>query len=379
MEMRPRDDLVMPTGRIDVGSSLPGRRCAADAQLRTVARVTIGIVLGVVVWAALLFYGDAAATWEAMRSLDAGILLLSLLLSTLNYAIRAVRWHWLLERVGVHVPIVENGVVFMAGLSMTLTPMKVGELLKSVLLKQSRGISPTVTAPVVLAERVTDLAALVLLASIGSLALERGPFVVVAGTAFVALMMVVCTVQPVGEALLWLCERLPVVGPRTARLRVAYAHLGELLRPVPFVLAGLLSVVAWGVQCVALMLLVDAYPGASLTLEASLFAYSMPLLAGILSMLPGGLGLTEATMTGLVQELGGPGTTAAVAAGATILCRLVTFWWAIALGLATLGYWRRRYATSDIDPRTADVSLEVEAEATAGAGAASAPRPDREA
>ena len=317
----------------------------------------IGILLGVVVWAGLLFYGDASQTFRAMGSLDPWVLLASLALSTLNYLIRAVRWQWLLQRVGVHIPAGESTIVFLAGLSMTLTPMKVGELLKSVLLKQSRDISGSVTAPVVMAERITDLVALVLLASIGSLALDRGYFVAVGGTALLAAIVSVCTVRPLGEAVLWVCERTPLVKRQIGRLRNAYDHLGTLVSPAPFMLSSGLSVLAWGAQCIALMLLVDAYPGASLSVEGSFLAYSMPLLAGILSMLPGGLGLTEASMTGLVQELGGAGMTAAIAASTTILCRLVTFWWAIAVGIATLAYWRRHYARSGEDPRLADTSI----------------------
>ena len=60
-------------------------------------------------------------------------------------------------------------------------------------------------------------------------------------------------------------------------------------------------------------------------------------------MLPGGLGLTEASMAGLLQGMGGPGLTAAIAAASTILIRLVTFWWAILVGVASLVLWRRRY------------------------------------
>jgi uncharacterized membrane protein YbhN (UPF0104 family) len=317
----------------------------------------IGILLGVVVWAGLLFYGDAGATFRAMGSLDPAVLLASLALGTLNFLIRAVRWQWLLRRVDVRLPMVESTVVFLAGLSMTLTPMKVGELLKSVLLKQSRGISGRITAPVVMAERITDLVALVLLASIGGLALDRGYLVAAFGTAFVIAVMCVCTIRPIGEAVLWVCARTPFVKGHIVRLREAYDHLGVLVGPVPFVVSSAIGFVAWGAQCVALMLLVDAYAGASLSLFGSFLAYSTPLLAGILSMLPGGLGLTEASMAGLVLELGGPGMTAAIAASTTILCRLVTFWWAIGLGIATLALWRRLYGRGGADPLAVDASI----------------------
>ena len=308
-----------------------------------ITRLLFGLGLGVAVWAGLLFYGDASAIFEATAQLAPSILFASLVLSTLNYLIRAVRWQRMLKVVGVEIPMGESTIVFLAGLSMTLTPMKVGEILKSALLKRSRAIPIATTAPVVMAERITDLAAMVLLASVGSLTLDTGYYVAIAGTAFVAAIVAVCTIRPVGEAVLQLCTHLPVVKHRATSLRDAYDNLGALVAPGPFAIATVLGLFAWGTHCLALLVLVRSFPDASFTFAESLFAYSTPLLAGTLSMLPGGLGLTEASMTGLLQELGGEGLTPAIAAAPTILIRLVTFWWAIVVGVGALVIWRRRY------------------------------------
>ncbi|MFT5695120.1 MAG: uncharacterized membrane protein YbhN (UPF0104 family) [Myxococcota bacterium] len=316
---------------------------AQDADRKWIPRLLIGILLGVAVWAGLLFYGDAAAIIEASATVSPRVLLLALFLSTLNYIVRIFRWQNLLQTVGVNIPMAESATVCLAGLSMTLTPMKVGELLKSALLKQSRGISVATTAPVVMAERITDLAAMVLLASLGSLSLDKGYYVAVAGGFFVAAIMAVCTIRPVGEAALGLCAHLPILKNQTDSLADAYKNLGALVAPRPFVLATMLGILAWGTHCFALLVLVRSFPGVDFTVSESLFAYSTPLLAGTLSMLPGGLGLTEASMTGLLQEFGGPAMPPAIAAASTILIRLVTFWWAIIVGLAALTLWRRRY------------------------------------
>ena len=307
------------------------------------SRVLFGVGLGVAVWAGLLFYGDASAILEASKQLGAGTLLAALFLSTLNYFVRAYRWQRLLETVDVRIPIGESTIVFLAGLSMTLTPMKVGEILKSALLKQSRQIPIATTAPVVMAERITDLASMVLLASLGSLSLDKGYYVAIAGTAFVAGIVAVCTVRPVGEAILTLCSSLPVVKHKATSLRDAYDNLGVLVAPAPLAQATALGLIAWGTHCIALLVLVQSFPDVTFGVADSLFAYSTPLLAGTLSMLPGGLGLTEASMTGLLQEIGGSGLTPAVAAASTILIRLVTFWWAILVGVGALVFWRRRY------------------------------------
>ena len=53
-----------------------------------------------------------------------------------------------------------------------------------------------------------------------------------------------------------------------------------------------------------------------------------------LSFLPGGLGVAEGSMTGLIRVLGDVPRAAAVAA--TVLIRLATLWFAVALGLVGL-------------------------------------------
>lgn len=329
-----------PHGAAPVSPSGPGSAASDD---KWISRLVFGLLLGVAVWAGLLFYGDVGEIAEATSVIPLGILFASLLLSTLNYLVRAVRWQKLLQTVGVEIPMGESTIVCLAGLSMTLTPMKVGEILKSALLKRSRGIPVATTAPVVLAERITDLAAMVLLGSIGSLVLDRGIWVAVAGTLFVAAIMAVCTIRPVGHFVLRCCAMLPVLKHRIASLRDAYDNLGALVAFGPFVGGTLLGFVAWGTHCLALWVLVGSFAGVDFSLSDSLFAYATPLLAGTLSMLPGGLGLTEASMAGLLQELGGPGMTPAIAAASTILIRLVTFWWAIVVGVGALVIWRRRY------------------------------------
>lgn len=56
----------------------------------------------------------------------------------------------------------------MSGLVMSVTPGKMGELLKSYLVKQVNGTSISKTAPIVFAERATDFLSLTIMALIGA-------------------------------------------------------------------------------------------------------------------------------------------------------------------------------------------------------------------
>jgi uncharacterized protein (TIRG00374 family) len=75
--------------------------------------------------------------------------------------------------------------------------------------------------------------------------------------------------------------------------------------------------------------------------EAATFIYATMTIVGALSFLPGGLGVTEAGMLGLLGKLG-TGTGRGVAAAATFVTRLCTLWFAVAAGLAALVLFARR-------------------------------------
>ncbi|MCZ7680460.1 MAG: hypothetical protein M5U28_17525 [Sandaracinaceae bacterium] len=61
-------------------------------------------------------------------------------------------------------------------------------------------------------------------------------------------------------------------------------------------------------------------------------------------MMPGGLGVTEAGMTGAIEALSGGAVPAAAATAATMLTRLATLWWAVVVGAVALALFRRMLA-----------------------------------
>jgi uncharacterized protein (TIRG00374 family) len=63
------------------------------------------------------------------------------------------------------------------------------------------------------------------------------------------------------------------------------------------------------------------------------FIFAFAMMVGAISVLPGGLGSTEATMVGLLATQHVPADVAVVA---TALVRVTTLWFAVALGLCAL-------------------------------------------
>ena len=139
-----------------------------------------GILVGLVVIAVLLIMGDFKEVIRVFLKFDIRYLPLVLILAPLNYIFRYIKWNYYLRLVGLQVEPKMNKLIFMSGLAMTVSPGKIGELIKCYLLKEHMGAPVSTTSPIVMAERLTDGLAMVILASFGCLAFAYGGLVLLA-------------------------------------------------------------------------------------------------------------------------------------------------------------------------------------------------------
>lgn len=322
-------------------SEAPASPEAPAAPSNLTRRLVLATLLGGVVFVGLSLYTDVGKLAANLSTFRFEALAVAIGLASVNYALRFVRWQYYLRRLEVHVPTGESALVFLAGFVMSVTPGKVGEMFKSLLLFESRGTSVARTAPIVVAERLTDLVALVVLCALGSLSLKDGPRIALVFALIVAGILAACAYRPLGELGLRIAARLPVIKKLAPKLRDAYESLFVMTRPVPLAVGTSLAVAAWSIEMLGLWVVIRGFPGCTLSLAATAFTYATSTIAGALAMMPGGLGVTEAGMTGMLQALGGAEITPSIATAATILVRIATLWWAVAVGAVALAIFRR--------------------------------------
>jgi uncharacterized membrane protein YbhN (UPF0104 family) len=201
---------------------------------------------------------------------------------------------------------------------MTISPGKVGEVVKSGFLRRSFGTPVVRSAPIVLAERVTDLLGIVLLGVVAGAGVKGWPLLAVALVIVLVVLLGLRTRR---------LDRFPALGE--ARRTAA-----PLVRPGLLALATLIATVSWFFECLAAYVCVRGL-GLDVSLVDTMLVFCLGSIAGAVSFLPGGLGVAEASMTALLRTVAGVAATAAAAA--TVLIRLATLWFAVALGLAGLG------------------------------------------
>ena len=256
-----------------------------------------------------------------------------LLLTSVNYSLRFVKWHFLLGRLGVKMPLADNAWNFAAGLAMVISPGKAGELLKPYVVRARTGAPMARTIPALVTERLTDGIAMLILASLGvtTYAGDKVHYLTIPA-AVIAVGIGVLSSKRLSMAILRACEGLPMVGKVVHKLEEMYLAMRTCLAPVPLVLTLALSMVAWGAECVGYMLVFHGL-GIDATLDVSVFLYAFATVAG--GAMPGGLGVADGALAGGAVALI-PGLDHASAVAAAMIIRLATLWFGVLLGAGAL-------------------------------------------
>ena len=306
-------------------------------------RALLMVMLALVLYALFGVLADARKVGRDLWSFPIPIFLAACGLAMTNYVVRFFRWSLYLKTVGASVPVRQSLVVFLSGFVMAVSPGKVGEVLKAYLLKESAEIRMADTIPVVVAERLTDLIAILMLTLLGVGAFPRARFVVVAGTVIVVVMLVVIAWRSACLKILSMAARLPKLGGIMHHLERSYESMYCLVSPGRLVGGVLIGVVAWLCEALAFYLVLNGFAEVHPTVVVAVFIYAFATAAGALSFLPGGLGVTEGGMVALVvASVAGASRASAVAA--TVIIRLATLWLAVGIGFAALAFYRKRYS-----------------------------------
>jgi uncharacterized protein (TIRG00374 family) len=307
----------------------------------------VATLMAVATYAALVLYGDARSIGDSLSKFKWAAFLGALLLASTNYALRFIKWSYYLHCLDLRLPAGESLLVFLSGFTVSVTPVKIGEVIKSLLLKESRGISIARTAPIVVAERLTDMIAILLLALVGSIAYRFGWIFIASSSAAVALLVLLITVRPLGERVVRLIAALPLIRRLKDKIWESYESTYLMARWDRLLLPTAVSLAAWMAECFGFYLIANGMGAFHLDLLPAIFIYAFSTAAGALAMMPGGLGVTEGGLTGLLLVLSGHGFTPAEASATTILTRAATLWFAVLVGIVCLVVYMRRYLGKD--------------------------------
>ena len=308
-----------------------------------IRKVLIAMLLGVVVYGGFAIYRGIDKIGEALGHFHGSAFAIACALAFTNYVMRYFKWEFYLARLDIRgVNKADSFFTFLSGFVLTVTPGKVGEVFKSLILFETYGIAMTRTAPIIVAERATDVVGIVLLIIFGATVGFSGGLIWAGiGAALVFVLLVVVGNRKLSLSLIGMIAKMPGrIGKIAPKLEAAYESLATMLAPRNLFVPSLLSAAAWMMECLALWVILRGF-GETTSVALSTFFYSTSTLIGAIIPVPGGLGVTESALLGQMTELGH--VDANVATSAMILVRFATLWFAVLVGFIALSWMKRRH------------------------------------
>lgn len=271
-------------------------------------------------------------TWGQLKKLSLWQFAALLGLSMVNYTFRGLRWHLFARRLGLPLKVHQNVLHFMGGFAMTITPGRIGELVRVRWISRLTGWPFERILVLPFADRVFDIAAMGLVLATAVLLSQSGTqaavFVAVLAVLFAAIVTRPTLLGGIVNLLWRALGKWPrrFVGLRRAARSMGLFREGKLAVP-----ALTLSVIGWAAEGYALYLLLT-WMGADISLAAATVVFVFSTLAGGLTGAPGGVGGAEAAMLLMLSAQAVP---MAVAVPAMAVIRVTTLWFAIFVGLVT--------------------------------------------
>ncbi len=306
-------------------------------------KILIVFIFSLLFYAVFVLYGDVKKITHVALSFRWSIIPYLLIFVLVNYFVRGVRFFLYLKEIGITIPFSEALTIFTAGMSMTVTPGKTGEIIKAYFLKKSVGNSFSEIVPVLITERLTDGIAMILLAMGGIFFVQNSALFFLFSITFVIAFIIAIHVQ---HSLMKIVHALQRRFPRFKLIEffvVFFENSQKLLTLKNLMVGTFLGVIAWGFEAFALYLLIKEFVNVEFLrgIALSFFIFSFSSIAGFFVLIPGGIGVAEGSITYFLGSLFG--LPVAQSVFLTLLFRFITLWFGVSLGIGVLVWYVKKY------------------------------------
>jgi uncharacterized protein (TIRG00374 family) len=299
-------------------------------------KILLSVVFGAVIYLAFSIYADFDKLLISFGKFNWWWLPLILAFSFGNYIFRFLKWQYYTKIINIEIPFKKSFLIFLSAFVMSVTPGKMGEVLKSYLLKEENGTPISKSAPIIIAERLTDFISIVLLCITGAYVFNYGQSLVILVGVFFLGVTIIISYKKLSLKLISLLEKIKFLSKHIQKIHTAYDSIYSLVKIKPLIIATLISLVSWFFECIGFFIVLKVFAQTSnidVSLMTATFIYAFSTIVGAIAMMPGGVGATEAALTGLMILLQIPKD---ISVASTIIIRVSTLWFAVLVGIVSL-------------------------------------------
>lgn len=285
---------------------------------------TLGIFLAAFILAGI----DARGFTSALINFKIGYIPVILLFVILNYILRFIKWNYYLKQIDINIPIKDSILIFASALPMTITPGKVGEFIKSYMLKVKYNYSAALTSPMVIVERLTDSIGMVLLTAIGVLSFNFGVSFLIIAILLIILGMIILQSKKLCYGTIGIISRFPIVKKYAPPLTHFYESICSILKIRILTAATLIGTTAWIFEGLVVYFSAKG-AGVNISILYAIFILALSSIAGAVSMIPGGIVISEGSMLAMLVRVGAQ---KGAAGFISFIIRIATLWIGVIVG-----------------------------------------------
>lgn len=291
------------------------------------------VIIFMIIFVGLALYSDVDQFSNTLIEIDYRFIPLILVPMTAHLFLLGVRFHLLIRALNISISLKKSVLIYLAGLSLVVTPLGVGQIIKSHIIKKEFGDAISKTAPVILIEKWNELVSVILILIFLTLLNQiiETQIIIVLGIIISIILIGIMRSNSLFSIFKKLLKKIKIFKNFEEIIENSEGTLKTLSSPKNIVEGLVLTVPAKLLEALAVFI---AFHALSIQFDfiISTQIFFTAIISGIISFIPGGLIATEGSMLGLITKYGSDFT---IAATAVIFIRLVTIWYATFLGFIT--------------------------------------------
>ena len=298
-------------------------------------RIIWVVIASVGLYGVFLFFSDFNIISKQISNFKYEFLPLILLLVSISWTPLLVRWQILLKKNNINIPIKKSFLLFLGGMSMSITPGHVGELIKSQLIKTIYNIPRTKTAPIIFVEKFYDLTGAIIASIIGIIILGMDISIILISVSILIVIIFLIYYRPIFEFILKRVTKTKFFSKYSENISDSYEIVRNSTTPQISSISFGLSVLYWIIISVAVHFILLSFGIESISILKTISIYSSSVVIGAISFIPGGLGITEGSLIGLFSL---EGIDISLALILSVMIRILTMWYSVSIGFICLKF-----------------------------------------
>lgn len=291
------------------------------------------LVCVISLYAGFLIISDFNQITEKIYTLKLDYLPIIIVLAPCSWFMLFLRWHFLLKNSNINVPFRESLKINLAGYALSVTPGKVGELIKAHFMKSNFGIPQKNTIPIIMMEQFYTLLGLVCVGLFGVWYFEFGFYVFSVIIAMLIFLFVVIFSSTLFQRIVNLSSKIPLLSKYTETMSKSHEIIRQSIKKPIFFKATLLSMAFWFIESILVYFVILSFNISHLDLLKVVSIYAVSIILGAISFLPLGIGVVEGSLAGffILQKID-----VSIALTLVIMIRIFTRWYAVSVGVIAL-------------------------------------------